>query len=722
MRLRFRRDVWLLAAFSACVGEPLNLGHDSWTLTTPTSQVVVPQDGKTQLTINVQSNLRGSEKLDNLQVTITPSSSGFMSPAMANGHDGTITLGVTGAPPPAGTYVMTVTATSGQSPPISTQIEVDVAVVASVALDPTGSQGVNGHLQESMGTSFQPADWQYQFFSQSGQSSGGSGGTPQTLLTQLAPQHILIQLMNGGAIPLVGWTNSSSDWNFDELDALVQPILRSAQAIGAQVELQIKDIPTLPGGMLTNTEFATYCEDLVHYYNDPMGFTWGGTMFRSPSGIHIPWWGILSDWNGSGSPIAPDGAAYAAIYNAVVPPMQAVDPTIHFSAFEFAVFYGTDGQPAGLLPAFLKHVMAPVDAISLHLYGTDVPWDDPNHFTDTMLFGTVPSLLVPALTYVVSATQPDPTQVWVTQNNVNSNAPSSTGDNPSDSLAFANDPRGTSAFFAAWRPYVFAELGKAGNQALNHWEFTAGYCPPPPPGTTSYCATPVPGMDPASLDTDDQNAEVDYTSVEPRLSYWVDQALGRMFASTPAPALDASSDGSSNTSLDATVDASTDGGSNAGPDATASADGGSGSSPDAAADAGPPATGGAPSETSGPTLLQVKSSESNVPGDGGLSVDVLATENVDGSIVVMVVDIAPEDAGTFNGNGQPRTVIVDLSSLLSALPAQTFSQGSTLTIDGTTDAGGPSQVVLDELPTAMNGYRVQLTLLGYGVTFLKLTP
>ena len=66
--------------------------------------------------------------------------------------------------------------------------------------------------------------------------------------------------------------------------------------------------------------------------------------------------------------------------------------------------------------------------------------------------------------------------------------------------------RGTSAFFAAWRPYVFAELGKAGNQALYHWDY----------------------------DSDAQFGEVDYSSGNKHLSYWVDYWLGQVYPQSPA--------------------------------------------------------------------------------------------------------------------------------------------------------------------------------------------
>ena len=75
--------------------------------------------------------------------------------------------------------------------------------------------------------------------------------------------------------------------------------------------------------------------------------------------------------------------------------------------------------------------------------------------------------------------------------------------------AFVTDLRGSSAFFAAWRPYVFSQFGKAGVEALYHWDF----------------------------DADKQYGEVDYNTGAFQLSYWVDYWLARMFPSPPGATL-----------------------------------------------------------------------------------------------------------------------------------------------------------------------------------------
>ena len=63
--------------------------------------------------------------------------------------------------------------------------------------------------------------------------------------------------------------------------------------------------------------------------------------------------------------------------------------------------------------------------------------------------------------------------VWVTENNVNADFDKGGGISACNGTPFVTDLRGSSAFFAAWRPYVFSQLGKAGIEALYHWDFDA---------------------------------------------------------------------------------------------------------------------------------------------------------------------------------------------------------------------------------------------------------
>ena len=76
---------------------------------------------------------------------------------------------------------------------------------------------------------------------------------------------------------------------------------------------------------------------------------------------------------------------------------------------------------------------------------------------------------------------------------------------------FVSDTPGTTAFFAARRPYVLSQLGKAGSQALYHWDCGAD---------TPY-------------------SEVDYTTGNKYLSDWVDFTLSPPFpvTSTSSPTI-----------------------------------------------------------------------------------------------------------------------------------------------------------------------------------------
>jgi hypothetical protein len=92
--------------------------------------------------------------------------------------------------------------------------------------------------------------------------------------------------------------------------------------------------------------------------------------------------------------------------------------------------------------------------------------------------------------------------VWITENNVNADFDAGNGKSACNAgQAFVTDQRGSSAFFAAWRPYVFSQVGKAGAQALYHWDFAA----------------------------DAQFGELDGSTGQIQLSYWVDYWLGQMF-------------------------------------------------------------------------------------------------------------------------------------------------------------------------------------------------
>jgi hypothetical protein len=148
-------------------------------------------------------------------------------------------------------------------------------------------------------------------------------------------------------------------------------------------------------------------------------------------------------------------------------------------------------------------VKAQVDVVATHFYST-CNQKDP----DATLFGTIPAFVSDVqFFYQQMATNPALAQVpvWVTENNVNADYDKGGGISNCNGGQFVTDQRGSSPYFAAWRPYVFSQLGKAGAQALYHWDF----------------------------DADKQYGEVDYSTGAYQLSYWVDYSLARMFPSPP---------------------------------------------------------------------------------------------------------------------------------------------------------------------------------------------
>ena len=346
------------------------------------------------------------------------------------------------------------------------------------------SAGVNGRLQVAMSTSFQLANWSYQFFTQ----------TPQALSTlgAVRPQHTRVQLVPGSD-PLT----SPGVWDFSQIDPFLSPLLSSGDH---SPEFQIAGAPAFMNdstGTLLSTsinDFAAMSADLVRYYNTG-GFVVGGTHFQSPSPYPITWWGIFNEPNGNG--LTPP--AYVNLYNAVVPAMAQADPSIKFAAVELSDFAS---EAETFLPTFVSDVTAPVDVLATHFYSTcNQKTTDDSIFPTVLDFASEVSNI-----YSQLATRPDlaAVPVWVTENNVNADFALNNGLSNCNGTPFVLDPRGTSPFFAAWRSLVFEMLGQAGAQALYHWDFSSNA----------------------------QFGETD-SSANPYLSYWVDYYLSHWLPSPP---------------------------------------------------------------------------------------------------------------------------------------------------------------------------------------------
>ncbi len=599
----------LLVGMTGCGG-----GGSSTPTPTPTvsvslgsTSVVVPQDGAAAtLTVTIS----GQSGTPTVSVTGLPTGVTQQFAVAGSGPSGTLTLTSTAAVP-SGNSAASVSVSLGGATASQgfTLVSAPVAK-ASNLIDTT--LGVKGKLQQFMATSFQIAEWTGDVF-----GTGATATAREATLTNLGVQHIRLQAVSQ-AIPMKANSGTASDWDFTMLDQTVQPVLAAADH---SPEFQIAVAPAwmcdsnghleIPGHL---NDFAAYTANLVRYYNKG-GFDVGGTHFQSPSSHSITWWGIHNEFNING--VTAD--EYVAIYNAVVPAMLAVDPTIKLSALELSDFglgSGDAGDPMLSLPVFLAPagsggVKTQVDVLSTHFYGSCNQTD-----TDATVFATIPQF-VDNVNYFYKQleTRSDlaNVQVWVTENNVNADFSNNGKSQCNPGQNFVTDQRGTSAYFAAWRSYAFSQLGKAGNRALYQWDYSG----------------------------DKQYGEVDSNS-NTYLSYWVDRTLANFYPSTVA--------------------------------------------------------------SPGPDILTLNVTDTS-------SIETLATRASDGTVRVMIVDRAVHSSTDNNGAGDSRTVVVDTSSFGS------FTAASLLTIDATTNvANGPTGV------GATPATRIPVTLNGYGVAFLTLTP
>lgn len=342
-----------------------------------------------------------------------------------------------------------------------------------------------GRLALAMSTGFQPASYDVYDF------QGFPGAVVP--LAALHPQHIRIQSISDG-----NPQTSSSTWVFTDLDVATQPILTVGDH---SPELQLGQGPSFmynASGYLLDTtfqQFAAYATQMVRYYNAG-GFTAPDGKHASPSPYHVTWWGIYNEPNINNLM----NGQYADLYNKTVPAMQAVDPTLRFVAGEVT---GDLYTLQNYLPGLLQQLTARVNAVAIHLYSMC------NQATpDALVMETVPTFAVSVQTAeAVAALNPltASAPIWITENNVNADYNLGNGISACNGNTYVPDARGSSPFFAAWRPYVFSKVGQAGAQALYHWSFFG----------------------------DITGAEVNRTGGADQLPYWVDYWLARFFPSPP---------------------------------------------------------------------------------------------------------------------------------------------------------------------------------------------
>ena len=393
------------------------------------------------------------------------------------GNTGKVTFTVSGTE--AGTYGILVVASDAAARGAAA---VNLVVNALAKVHPE----VAGVFDTFLTTSFQPAEFSDAFFREHPAAT--------ELLNQLGDRHMRIQAISQD-IP----QKTAASWDFSRLDGVLSPVL---SVTDHSPEFQIAFAPAFmynPSGLLRDTtynEFAGYAANLVHYYNTG-GFTDGsGVHHASPSPFPIRLWGIYNEPNINGI----SAAEYTRLYNTTVPAMQAADPSLQFVAVELADF-GTEAQKT--IPTFVANVKAHVDIVGTHYYSSCNRND-----SDQTLLKTVPQFGA-SVGYLYSQLKTSPAlasvPVWVTENNVNADYDKGGGISACNGTRFVPDQRGTSAFFAAWRPYVFSQVGKAGARALYHWDYYS----------------------------DAQYGEVDQRTATPYLSYWVDYWLSRYLGDSP---------------------------------------------------------------------------------------------------------------------------------------------------------------------------------------------
>jgi hypothetical protein len=375
----------------------------------------------------------------------------------------------------------------------------------------------------AMSTSFQPAEWDYQFFT--------NHPTAAVTLGNLNPAHVRIQALSQ-AIP----QTKASAWDFSKLDAILQPVL----GVGDNSpEFQVAFAPAFM--YQGNTKifadgtafgmFSDYAANLVKYYNGPgIPNPNGGANLQSPSPHPITYWGIYNEPNINGFDSTAGHytpADYAKLYNVTVPKMQAVDPSLKFVAVELSDFGTWEND---FLPTFASDVTAQVDVVATHFYSTCN-----QSSTDQTLFNTIPAFAAGVKNiYSILKTNPAlaSVPVWITENNVNADFGDANGNstcNPGQK--FVTDTRGSSAFFAAWRPYLFSQVGQARAELLHHWDFAA----------------------------DAQYGELDDQTGNNRLSYWVDKTLQQYFPTSTAGVDVLQATNSDNTNVEALAVRNADG-------------------------------------------------------------------------------------------------------------------------------------------------------------------
>jgi hypothetical protein len=288
----------------------------------------------------------------------------------------------------------------------------------------------------------------------------------------------------GGPGPMIPAGLKAGDWNFGPLDSVVSDI----NTIGAQTVLNIFEAPewmwdcsTRAVRDLTFGEFADYMARLVGYYNKGSFVSEDGRTITNPAGTahRITYWELWNEPNLESIACLPDAAPnitvaqYVVMWNATAARMLAVDDTIKL--------LGPATDAPDYVSALVSGAERKPDALTFHAYGGWLASQ-----TDQFLFDGLDGI-VDSLVRMRSWGIP----VWVTELNI--------------SAAATDDPahRPYNAFGAAWGASAFRRLALAGAATVFQYEF-------------AHPTNPIFQM-------------VDPQTGIPRLPYWRDYYLGRLF-------------------------------------------------------------------------------------------------------------------------------------------------------------------------------------------------
>ncbi|MGD0630819.1 MAG: hypothetical protein ABR987_15925, partial [Terracidiphilus sp.] len=449
-----------LLLFSGCGGGNASAGSNApptlypITISLSSSATTAPVSGASPtVTVTVQ-RVAGDNNSVTLNATSVPGNVTSQITSPGTGNTGTIAFTAESFAVP-GTYSLNVTATEGgaavTAPLALTLLSAPVTVNIGVSPTVNLSVGFGGQMQTFMTTQVWAAEWDESFFPSLPQAT-------QTLAS-LNPQHIRVYAASQG-IP----QDVNGNWDFTVLDTTVDAVI----GVGDKsISFGLTEGPPwmndANGDLLPEhfQDFAKFAAQMVQYYNTTTGFTdSNGVQHVHTPFTPITYWCILE---------GPDlynlsPTQYAQVYDETVTAMQAAGSLVPLKFVAGELSGGTD--PNDYFPPFLVAETAQIDVLSAEQYSV-CGW----FYSDDTVMQGVPywfGTFAQHLAQIVATTPKLKNAVaWETENNVDADFNIGNGQGQCTD-PFELDLRGTSPFFAGWRPYVFSQWAQAGSHMLSH--------------------------------------------------------------------------------------------------------------------------------------------------------------------------------------------------------------------------------------------------------------